>query len=81
MMRQLAKCECVRWPNCLRPDNYGKDELNMALEYALDINAYTTKSIESILSKKLYMHKVPNVAINNSILNTHENLRGKDYYQ
>ena len=19
-MRQLAKCECVRWPNCLRPD-------------------------------------------------------------
>jgi hypothetical protein len=49
----------------------------MALEYALDINAYTTKSIESILSKKLYMHKVPNVAINNSILNTHENLRGK----
>ena len=20
MMRQLAKCECVRWPNCLRPD-------------------------------------------------------------
>ena len=61
--------------------HYGKDELNMALEYALDINAYTTKSIESILSKKLYMHKVPNVAINNSILNTHENLRGKDYYQ
>ena len=53
----------------------------MALEYALDINAYTTKSIESILSKKLYMHKVPNVAINNSILNKHENLRGKDYYQ
>ena len=21
MMRQLAKCECVRWPNCLRPDS------------------------------------------------------------
>lgn len=21
-MRQLAKCECVRWPNCLRPDTH-----------------------------------------------------------
>ena len=21
-MRQLAKCECMRWPNCLRPDNW-----------------------------------------------------------
>jgi len=60
---------------------YGKEDLNLALGYALTINAYSTKSIESILSKKLYLLAIPTVASNNDILNTHENLRGKEYYQ
>ncbi len=60
---------------------YGKEDLNLALGYALSINAYSTKSIESILSKKLYLLAIPTVASNNDILNTHENLRGKEYYQ
>ena len=60
---------------------YGKENLNLALGYALSINATSTKSIESILSKKLYLLGLPTIATNNTILNTHENLRGKDYYQ
>ena len=58
---------------------YGKMELNLALGYALSINATSTKSCESILSKKLYMQPANNVT--NSVLNNHENIRGKDYYQ
>jgi len=60
---------------------YGKEELNLALGYALSINATSTKSIESILAKKLYLLGLPTIATNNTILNTHENLRGKEYYQ
>lgn len=58
---------------------YGKLELNLALQYAISINATSTKSIESILSKKLYMQPVNNVT--NQVLNNHKNIRGKDYYQ
>lgn len=60
---------------------YGKENLNLALGYALSINATSTKSIESILAKKLYLLGLPIIASNNAILNTHENLRGKEYYQ
>lgn len=60
---------------------YGKENLNLALGYALSINATSTKSIESILAKKLYLLGLPTIASNNAILNTHENLRGKEYYQ
>ena len=58
---------------------YGNIELDLALGYASSINATTVKSIESILSKKLYLQAV-NKPIN-SIHNDHENLRGPDYYQ
>jgi hypothetical protein len=58
---------------------YGKLELNLALQYAISINATSTKSIESILSKKLYMQPANNVT--NQVLNNHKNIRGKDYYQ
>lgn len=58
---------------------YGKIELNLALSYALKINAKSVKSIESILSKKLYL-----VVANNptsTLFNNHENIRGSDYYK
>ena len=58
---------------------YGNMELDLALAYASSINATTVKSIESILSKKLYMQAVNNSI--NSVHNDHENLRGSDYYQ
>lgn len=58
---------------------YGKLELDLALSYALTINAKSVKSIESILSKKLYKQSANNTI--NPVLNNHKNIRGKDYYQ
>jgi hypothetical protein len=58
---------------------YGNTELDLALGYANTINATTVKSIESILSKKLYMQPVNNPT--NSVFNNHENLRGSKYYK
>ena len=51
----------------------------MALAYALSINAKSVKSIESILSKKLYIQVLNNVT--STVINNHENIRGKDYYK
>ncbi len=58
---------------------YGNMELDLALAYATTINATSVKSIESILSKRLYMQAVNNTT--NPVLNNHKNIRGKDYYQ
>ena len=59
---------------------YGKIELNLALSYALKINAKSVKSIESILSKKLYLVVVNNTT-KSTLFNNHENIRGSDYYK
>jgi hypothetical protein len=58
---------------------YGNVELDLALAYASSINATTVKSIESILSKKLYLQATNNSV--NTVHNDHENLRGPEYYQ
>ncbi len=58
---------------------YGKLELDLALGYATSINAKSVKSIESILSKKLYKQSANNIT--NPALNDHKNIRGKDYYK
>jgi hypothetical protein len=58
---------------------YGKIELNLALSYALKIDAKSVKSIESILSKKLYLVVVNNTTA--TLFNNHENIRGSDYYK
>ncbi len=58
---------------------YGKIELNLALSYALKIDAKSVKLIESILSKKLYL-VVPNNPTS-TLFNNHENIRGSDYYK
>jgi transposase len=57
---------------------YGNIELDLALGYAITINATKVKSIESILSKKLYMQPANNTTTNN-VVNNHENLRGNIY--
>ena len=59
---------------------YGKIELNLALSYALKIDAKSVKSIESILSKRLYIQAVNNTN-NNQLFNNHGNIRGSDYYK
>lgn len=58
---------------------YGTLELDLALGYALAINARSVKSIESILSKKLYKQSANNTT--NPVLNNHKNIRGKEYYK
>jgi len=58
---------------------YGNMELDMALGYASSINATTVKSIESILSKKLYLQAENNPI--STVYNDPENLRGPEYYQ
>ncbi len=58
---------------------YGDLELDLALSYALAINARSVKSIESILSKKLYKQSANNTT--NPVLNDHKNIRGRDYYK
>lgn len=56
-----------------------KIELDLALEYAISINATNVKLIESILSKKLYVQAVNNTF--NPVLNGHKNIRGSKYYK
>lgn len=58
---------------------YGKSELELALSYANTINATNVKSIESILSKKLYGQPANNTA--NPALNNHGNIRGSQYFK
>ena len=59
---------------------YGKKELDLALEYALDNHITVTASIKSILDKKLYLQKAANNNIASiNIFNNHENIRGNIY--
>ncbi|MDQ1244969.1 MAG: hypothetical protein QG559_1797 [Campylobacterota bacterium] len=62
---------------------YGTTELELALMYATKMGTITTKSIKSILDKKLYLQKSSNniVPIGQSLFNTHSNIRGADEYK
>lgn len=59
---------------------HGNSELDDALGYALSINAYSVKSIDSILVKKLHRQPV-NTTSQSTVHNTHDNLRGPNYYK
>jgi transposase len=62
---------------------YGTTELELALMYATKMGTITTKSIKSILDKKLYLQKSANniMPIKQSLFNTHSNIRGADEYK
>ena len=62
---------------------YGRVELELALMYALDKRTIKTKSIKSILDKKLYLEKSANnfITTSPSFFNTHDNLRGPNEYK
>jgi len=62
---------------------YGNTELELALMYALKMRTITTKSIKSILDKKLYLAKSVNniVSTKHSLFNNHTNIRGSDEYK
>jgi len=62
---------------------YGNTELELALMYATTMRTISTRSIKSILDKKLYLTK----SVNNippaqtTLFNTHTNIRGADEYK
>ena len=64
---------------------YGNAELELALMYAVKMNTITTKSIKSILDKKLYLQKSvnnnPTSSTQQSLFNTHANIRGANEYK
>jgi len=62
---------------------YGKIELELALMYALEKNTPSTKSIKSILDRKLYLSKGANNTNKTapSLFDIHENIRGADEYK
>ena len=62
---------------------YGNTELELALMYATQMRTITTKSIKSILDKKLYLIKSANniPRERKSLFNNHTNIRGADEYK
>ena len=63
---------------------YGNTELELALMYATQMQAITTKSIKSILDKKLYLSKsANNIALSKqqALFDNHTNIRGADEYK
>lgn len=62
---------------------YGNTELELALMYATKMRTITTRSIKSILDKKLYLSKSANniPPSQPSLFNTHTNIRGADEYK
>lgn len=62
---------------------YGNTELDLALMYATKMRTITTRSIKSILDKKLYLAKSANniPLVQPSLFNTHSNIRGADEYK
>lgn len=59
---------------------YGKDNLELALEYILANNISATASIKSVLDKKLYLQKsISNDIKSLNIVNNHDYLRGNIY--
>ncbi|EHP28734.1 protein containing integrase catalytic core domain [Sulfurimonas gotlandica GD1] len=62
---------------------YGNTELELALMYATKMRTITTKSIKSILDKKLYLARSANNTNTpkQSLFDTHTNIRGADEYK
>lgn len=60
---------------------YGNDRLELACKRALHIGAYSYKSIESILKNKLDQHPLPAASQEEALSNTHEYIRGQNYFE
>lgn len=62
---------------------YGNAEFELALIYAQENNLTATKSIRSVLDKRLYLQKSSNNKnyTTPTLFNNHKNLRGPDEYK
>ncbi len=59
-------------------DEYSAKELELSCKKAIEIRAFTVKSIKTILKTRSYKKRPKK---NTDNLNTHKNIRGKDYYK
>jgi len=59
---------------------YGNDEIEMVCQVSLDLHIYKVSSIESMLKTKSYMSHYNQTSVNNPSINSHENIRGSEYY-
>lgn len=60
---------------------YSASELEMASAVAYELHIYKVASIESMLKTKSYLLHNPQESVNNTILNNHENIRGRAHYE
>jgi hypothetical protein len=59
---------------------YSNQELDLAIKYAYKHNIVNHTSVKSILQKKLYLQEdISQSAINTTVFNNHDNLRGNIY--
>ena len=61
--------------------SYGEDRLESACKYALSIRAHSYKSIESILKKNMDQLQTDPNHKHETITESHEYIRGKDYFE
>ncbi len=61
--------------------DYGKEALELCAKRAMELNIRTVASIETILKRKTYLAPGEEVAVNNTLFNTHANVRGSAHYQ
>jgi len=62
-------------------NTYGKEEIEKVSKVALASNIFKVSSIEAMLKTKSYLYYyTQEKSVNNSCLNTHDNIRGGSYY-
>jgi len=60
---------------------YGDETLELASKKAMQIGVYSVASIESILKRKTYLDTTEYEVVNNTLFNSHKNLRDPKNYQ
>lgn len=60
---------------------YGKEALELTAKRARELGVHNVASIETILRKKTYRNEEEESPANNSLFNTHANLRGSEAYR
>lgn len=61
--------------------SYGENRLELACKRALHIGAHSYKSVESILKKKLDQQPLPSTIHEDVLPETHEYIRGQNYFE
>lgn len=60
---------------------YGDEALELTSKKAIQIGTRSVASIESILKRKTYLDTTEHEVVNNTLFNSHENLRDSEIYQ